>query len=128
MIDTDVPTALYWGLQLATLGWFEPVDPVHRITSINHRQAAVGSDGRVRFVLAHRDPGVPNWLDTGGHREGLLTYRWFWATTDPSPHVRVVPWDELPDALPDDTPRISAAARRAEIDARKAHLAWRFRT
>ena len=128
VIETDVPDARYWGLQLATLGWFEQVDPIERITSINQHQAVRSADGQVRFVLAHEDPGVPNWLDPGGHREGLLTYRWFWANSDPSPTTRVVSLGELMAALPTDTPRIDAAARRAEIGARKRHLAWRFRT
>lgn len=128
VIETDVPRARYWGLQLATLGWFEQVDPIHRITSINQHQAVPSSDGRVRFVLAHDDPGVPNWLDTGLHASGLLTYRWFWPESDPNPTSRVVERAALREALPADTPEVDAATRRAEIRARKRHLAWRFRT
>ena len=33
-------------------------------------------DGSVRFVIAHRDPGVPNWLDTAGHQRGTVGVRW----------------------------------------------------
>ncbi len=128
LIETDVPRARYWGLQIASLGWFEPIEPVHRVTSINQHQAVVGGDGRVRFVLAHEDPRVPNWLDTAGHRSGILTYRWFWAESDPTPKVRTLPRAELRDALPGDTPEVDAAARREEIRRRKSHLAWRFRT
>ncbi len=128
MIETDVPDARYWGLQLATLGWFEQVDPIHRITSINQHQAIPSSDGRIRFVLSHADPGVPNWLDTGQHREGLLTYRWFWPKSDPSPTARIVPLATARDAFPEDTPSIDENERRAQIRERKAHLAWRFRT
>ena len=100
MIETDEPRARYWGLQLATMGWFEQVDPIHRITSINHRQAIPSADGLIRFVLAHEDPGVPNWLDTAGHPVGLLTYRWFWPESDPTPSARLVPFDALRDVLP----------------------------
>ena len=128
VIETDEPRARYWGLQLATMGWFEQVDPIHRITSINHRQAIPSADGLIRFVLAGRDPGVPNWLDTAEHPVGLLTYRWFWPESDPSPSARVVPLAELRQLLPADTPKVDAAARREEIRARKRHLAWRFRT
>ena len=127
-IETDVPDARYWNLQLATMGWFEQIDPVHRITSINQRQAHVSRDGRVRLVLSHEDPSVPNWLDSGGHHDGLLTFRWFWPNTDPSPTTRVVKFAEIADRIPPETPRIDAAARRDEIRARKAHLAWRFRS
>ncbi len=128
LVETDVPHARYWGLQLATLGWFEPVDPVHRITSLNQHQAHVDGDGRVRFVLAHEDPGVPNWLDVGGHREGLLTYRWFWPESDPNVETRVLPLAEVSRALPEGTPRVDAEARRTELRERRQHLAWRFRT
>ena len=86
------------------------------------------ADGLIRFVLAHEDPGVPNWLDTAGHEVGLLTYRWFWPESDPSPSARLVPFDDLRDVLPSDTPTIDPATRRDEIRARKRHLAWRFRT
>jgi hypothetical protein len=127
-VETDVPDARYWGLQLATLGWFEQVDPVHRITSLNQRQLRVNADGRVRVALAHEDPGVPNWLDTGGHREGLLTFRWFWPRSDPSPRTRVVKQRELSRLWPAGTPVIDAEARRRELRARQEHLAWRFRT
>lgn len=128
VIETDVPRARYWGLQLATLGWFEQVDPIHRITSINQTQAIASSDGRVRFVLSHLDPGVPNWLDTAGHRDGLCTYRWFWPESDPTPTSRVIRLADLHEILPPDTPRVDPATRRAEVRVRRQHLAWRFRT
>lgn len=128
VVDSDVPDARYWNLQLATLGWFEQVDPVHRITSLNQQQVVRSSDGRFRVVVAHEDPGVPNWLDTGGRRAGLLTYRWFWPNADPEPTTRVVPLAALRSALPGDTPAVTPAERAADVAARKAHLAWRFRT
>ncbi|MFK7894958.1 MAG: DUF1214 domain-containing protein [Myxococcota bacterium] len=128
LIETDIPEARYWGLQLATHGWFEQVDPVHRITSINQNQVVPSSDGRVRLVLSHQDPEVPNWLDTGAHPEGLLTFRWFWPKSDPTPSAKVIPLAELAAQLPADTPPVTPAERRADIDRRKAHLAWRFRT
>jgi hypothetical protein len=128
IIETDIPEARYWGLQLATLGWFEQVAPVHRITSINQHQAIPSEDGLVRFVLSHVDPGVPNWLDTGDHPDGLLTYRWFWPESDPSPTTRVVRTADVLESLPADTSTVNEASRRREIQARKTHLAWRFRT
>lgn len=127
LIETDVPDARYWNLQLATMGWYEQPDPVHRISSINQHQARIDADGRARFVVAARDPGCPNWLDTADHPEGLLTFRWFWPKTDPSPTTKVVALAEVARHLPADTPPIDAAQRRAEIRARMRHLAWRFR-
>ena len=89
----------------------------------------MSDDGRLRVVVAHQDPGVPNWLDTEGRREALLTLRWFWPTGDaPAPVARVVKLDEILGALPDDTPKIDADARREEIRRRRDHIAWRFRS
>lgn len=127
-IESNAPVAEYWGLQLATMGWFEQVDPVHRISSINQSQAVLSEDGRLRLVVAHDDPGVPNWLDTGGRRTGLLTFRFFWPEEEPHPTTRIVSCDRIRDVFPAKTPRIDPEARRAEIRERKRHLAWRFRT
>ena len=30
----------------------------------------------VEFIIAHRDPGHPNWLDTSGYNFGFMTFRW----------------------------------------------------
>jgi len=117
VIDTDVPAARYWGLQLYSMGWFEPIDPTGRITSLNQAQTSVGPDGRVQVVVAHADPGTPNWLDTGGRGDGLLTLRWFWPDSDqaPAPTATVIPFE-------------AAGRARPEMAQRRAHLAWRFRT
>jgi hypothetical protein len=90
------------------MGWFEQVDPVHRISTINQHQAEIASDGRLRVVVAHSDPGVPNWLDTGGRRVGLLTFRWFWPESDPTPTHRVVKQSAIREALPAEVPSVGA--------------------
>jgi hypothetical protein len=38
----------------------------------------------VRIVVAHVDPGHPNWLDTAGHARGTIGVRWV------GPNVREV--------------------------------------
>jgi hypothetical protein len=132
VVETDVPDAQYWSFQLYQLGWFELVDIADRQSSLNHTQALADPDGRVRVVVAHRDPGVPNWLDTGGRRAGLLTLRWFWPGSSSmetlTPTTRVVPVSEVPAALPPSTPRTTPAERAATLESRRTHLAWRFRT
>jgi hypothetical protein len=130
IVETDKPEARYWSLQLYVPDWFEIVDPVERITSLNHTQCTVSSDGRLRAVVAHADPGVANWLDTGGRRTGLCMLRWFWPTGDgaPEPVGRVVPLGEVAAALPADHPRVSPDERAAVLAARRTHLAHRFRT
>jgi hypothetical protein len=124
IIETDVPDARYWAFQLCGL-WFEGRDYANRQTSINNRQAALDSDGRFRCVLAHEDPGVPNWLDAAGHVEGLLQYRWIWTRTNPRPSGRIVKLTEVRSHLPASTPRISPTERARRIAIRRRHMARR---
>ena len=126
LVETETPDARYWSFQLYGLQYFRPFD-IGRPTSLNHLQMA-RVDDRVQVVVAHRDPGVPNWLDTSGRRAALLNYRHFWGAPLPSPRTRVVPVADVRDVLPPDTPTISTQQREAQILSRRRHLAWRFRT
>ena len=78
-------------------------------------------------MLAHRDPGVANWLDTADRQVGQFTFRFFWANGDPTFSTRVVAVDDLATDLPD-TVRVDAGQRSAELAARRAHFAYRYRT
>lgn len=51
-------------------------DYAHRRVSLNRAQTRAGEDGTFQIVLAHRDPGVPNWLDTEGRPFGLIFWRY----------------------------------------------------
>jgi len=124
ILETEPPRARYWSFQLCSL-WFETLDYTNRQTSLNGDQIHVDSDGRVRVVIAHRDPGVPNWLDASGHTEGMIQYRWIWSQTSPHPSVRTVPLAELREALPADTPVVTPEQRRRVVAARQEHVARR---
>ena len=130
VIDCEQPDARYWSTHLYTMHNFEPVDPYAHISSRNHRQVEISADGRVRFVLSTTDPGVHNWLDIAGRRNGLCTLRWFWphSETRPEPVTTVVAASEVRSFLPADTPTFTPAQRRTEVNARQAHLRWRFRS
>jgi hypothetical protein len=129
VVESDVPDSRYWSFHLYSLAWWEALEYATRVTTRNHTQTRISDDGRVRIVVAHEDPGVANWLDTEGRREALLTLRWFWPLGDPpSPIARVVKLADVRDALPADEPVVTAEQRRAELAARRDHLAWRFRT
>ena len=121
------PTRAYWSLQLYKLVWFTPYD-IGRITSLNHAQVTPGADGRIQVVVAHDDPGVPNWLDTEGRATGLVNLRHFWGKVLPVPTPTVLPASDVRDVLPAGTPTVDPAARAATVRARRDHLAWRFRT
>ncbi len=120
------PQARYWVVQWHRLPWGDAADFLRTITSLNHRQCHVDDDAKVRIVISHRDPGVQNWLDAGGRRDGLLMNRWIWTTDNPVPEGTVVAVDELHTVLPESTPRFSAAERAAQLAARRDHLARRY--
>ena len=74
----------------------------NRRSSLNQDQIHLEPDGSYRIVIAHRDPGIPNWLDCVGHRQGTIFWRYLLPETDP-PRTRcaVVEVDSLrpPPAL-----------------------------
>lgn len=55
-----------------------------RTSSLNQRQIALEPDGSFRIVVAHRDPGTANWLDTEGHGQGSIFWRFLLPETDPT--------------------------------------------
>lgn len=130
LVEADVPTARYWGIQLYRMHTFELVDPWDHISSRNQTQTVRSPDGKLRWVLAHEDPGHANWLDTAGRRSGLCTLRWFWPTSDatPEPKTRLLKLDEVEDVLDDEISWVDPEGRAIEVEGRRDHLRWRFRT
>ena len=93
-IEVTPPACQYWNFQLNN-HWMESLDYRYHTIAVNHHGARYHADGSVRLVVAHRDPGVPNWIDTAGHRRGTMCWRWIRAAAHPRPETRVVPCAEL---------------------------------
>ncbi|MBV9527091.1 hypothetical protein [Sphingomonas sp.] len=121
------PRARAWTIQWLLSPWYEPPDIANRATSLMSKDAVIGSDGIVRVVLSGADPCVPNWLDTGGRREGVIMLRWIWCEESSSVASTVVKRDRLSEHLPGDTPRITASERMAQQARRRTHWAKRAR-
>lgn len=49
---------------------------VHRTSSLNNYQTKKNPDGSITFVFARKDPGVYNWIDSGGIPYGIIAVRW----------------------------------------------------
>ena len=47
----------------------------HRRVSLNRNQIEYQADGSFEIVVAHQDPGVPNWIDAAGLRTGMIFWR-----------------------------------------------------
>ena len=123
IVEFEPPACHHWSVSLANW-WWEAVEYATRQSSLNHHQARLDGDGVFRGVIAHEDPGVPNWLDTAGNLRGTLAARFLRADRAPLPRLRAVPARRVRDELPDDTPRMDAGAR-AQILARRRRAVWR---
>jgi len=75
IIETEPLDVRYWNLAIESR-WHESVDYRTRRTHRSLDHSVVDADGKLRFVLAHGKSPHPNWLDTGGHSEGFMTFRW----------------------------------------------------
>jgi hypothetical protein len=75
VITLPVTDAPYLGFQLGSL-WYISLDYINHQTSLNGTQAQADPDGMIRIVVADRNPGVTNWVETLGHRKGFLQFRW----------------------------------------------------
>jgi len=118
--------ATYQSVHLRDM-WNSSLEYSNRQTSLTTEQAYLDADGSYWMVVAPRDPGLHNWLDTVGLTRGRLACRYDGIGDKPfdpdkTPTVVKVKYDALWDALPAGTPRVTEAERHAAIAARRRHL------
>jgi hypothetical protein len=119
VVEFPDPDSAYWDIQM-TSSWFRTYDFANRLTSFTGHQAVI-EDGIFRAVLSPRDPGVPNWLDSMGYRQGVVLIRIAHHKELHVPETRVVRLEELESALPPG-PRVDPEARRAQIEERRRNV------
>lgn len=130
IVRSNAAGAGFRNLQLWNL-FQNTIDYWTRQSSINMAQMEPDEDGDFTYVIAHRDPGVANWLDMMGRREMLFGQRWQGFARsgehpDPWMTTRVVRFDALEQELPDGVRRISKADRDDRLAMRKAGFGRRF--
>ena len=125
VLEVVPPEGLYWGFSLGNL-WWETIDYARHISSLNGHQAQLDADGALRLVVAHSDPGVPNWIDTAGHSEGPMIMRYVRCESAPVPSTRTVKFDQIRHALPSDTAVVTPEERARTVAARRRSVARRF--
>ena len=121
ILTYDPAKAGYAAVQLTE--WLYRSLDYHRIqSSLTAAQSAVDDDGLIRLVIARRDPGVANWIDTGGARRAHMIMRWQRMTGDRPlfAQTRIVPIDNLKAELPGETKWLSSQERAAQLAARIA--------
>jgi hypothetical protein len=122
---------VYTGIHLGNL-WGESPDYANHQSSLNAHQMYLGDDGIQRWVVAHRDPGIRNWIDTTGLPRGYVTNRWAYSEIPdeadwPKISARKIRFDEIRAQFPADMPSVSEAERREEIAVRQEHVQRRYR-
>lgn len=120
--------APYQSIQIGSR-WYVSTDYEHHQTSLTRAQSHIDPDGRMRYVISEKNPGVANWLELCGHPKGVSMLRWQRLerdlTTEDGPTVEVVPFDEVASRLPYDQ-SVTDKEYAARIEARQVGIARRM--
>ncbi|MBV1686774.1 DUF1214 domain-containing protein [Novosphingobium sp. G106] len=123
IIESPVPARCQYRSLILTNDVFETIDWYNNHSSLNDAQALPDPDGKLRIVVSARDPGVRNWLDTAGHRRGVVQGRWTECDSQPMPEVRKVKLADVAASLPADVARVTTEQRQELIrERRRAYL------
>lgn len=126
VVDVSDGGAEYFTVPLSNI-WGTTLDIVDRTGSLNKAQSVPNDDGTYTYVISPTDPGVANWIDSDGLREGILTLRMAefgeqGPTEDLGARGRVVRLDDLENEVPG-LRRVSERERAAQLaDRRAAYL------
>ena len=121
VVDVSDGGAEYFTVPLSNI-WGTTLDVLDRTGSLNKAQSRPNDDGTYTFVIAGQDPGVHNWIDTGGLPEGILTLRMAefpegGARPDLAATGRVVPIDQVGDL---GLPTVTGGERATQLAERRA--------
>lgn len=122
---------IYSSVHLGNM-WGESPDYANYQSSLNLFQMYLGKDRVQRWVVAHQDPGIQNWLDTTGLPKGYLSHRWAYSELPaeddwPTISCKVIPFADIASYMPADIPTITPEQRREAIHIRQLHVQRRFR-
>ena len=119
------PECVFWSVEFGNC-WWETMDYRYRLSNTNMHYAQREDDGQLIVVVAHTDPGLPNWLDCSGFAAGYVTYRWMLSERQPIPRCEQLKFSALSEHLPSTVRRITPAARGEQLAARRRGVTKRF--
>ena len=125
IVEAKAPTQCLYRSLILTNELYETIDWYNNHSSLNDAQAPVDKDGVLRIVVSARDPGVPNWLDTAGHPQGIIQGRWTECNAQPIPEVTKVKVADVRKHLPPETGTVTPKQREEIIRERRAALLQR---
>lgn len=120
----------YQGIQLTDM-WFSSLEYANRQGSLTADQSELSADGSYWSVVSATDPGIRNWLDTGGLPRGAILLRFDGTRgtpieADQHPTAIKVRLDDLGAVLPDGVKNVSPEERRRIIASRRRHIQARY--
>jgi hypothetical protein len=84
------PKCCYWGVQTWNV-YMQSFDSRYHKVCVNSAQAQLNEDGGWTVYVCKEDPGLGNWVGTGGHDDGVVFCRWLLSEEFPeSPTSEVV--------------------------------------
>ena len=101
VINVKPPACDAWNFQLNNY-WMESLDYRYFNICINKSSAIYNKDGDVTVIVSHNDPGIHNWIETAGHNEGTMCWRWYRlkpGENPVTPTCRVINISEVPTLL-----------------------------
>jgi hypothetical protein len=119
------PRCPYWSVQLMDYA-YSALDAMYSQASLNGHFAVADPDGVYRLVVGAGDPGLANWLDTGGQPRVQIRFRWYSADA-PKISTSVISRAQLDTRLPADTARVHKTERQAALTERAIGMQWRRR-
>jgi hypothetical protein len=75
LLTIDDAGSEYSAIQLTDV-WTIATDPQKYVSSYTTKQTRLNADGTHTFVIAPRDPGTINWVETAGMHQGWFAVRW----------------------------------------------------
>ncbi len=124
IITFDPAGARYASIDLVG-PWYQSIEAHERQSGLTMKMAASNPDGTITCVASIRDPGIANWLDTGGFPDTLPLIRWQGLParevgSGPVFDLAFMATDEVASRLPTHGTRIDAQGRQRQLEARRS--------
>jgi len=94
VVEFVEPPSQHWNFQLCN-HWMENLANYATGEGYIDRENAVRDGDRVRIVVAHDDPGVPNWVRPVTHDHGVMGLRFVQPAFEPDVTSRLVPIEHI---------------------------------